>query len=445
MDDGYDSDEGAWRAQTAVLSENEEEEEGSDEDEEEMDWFTFLAAARPFRNVLSEAQLAQVQAEAEALLARPAASRAWGLREREFGSKLHRKEFLADTHFLQRLQPSETLRGHHGCVNTLEWRGQTLVSGSDDTSVKLWRAGQNVATVRPGHRANVFSASFLTDSLVASCDRSGFVCVSDMERQLPVETYGCNFLQQSVKRIATRDENVFFCCTDAGDILRYDVRTRHNCVGGRECQARQFACHGFLYTIAYSRREQAVFSGGFDELVRVFDERFPLNAPSEIDGGNQMSHITGLALSSNDEQLVVSYGGHASVMMLFDCQTRQKRTEFLGHINEATVKGCRFGAHDRVVMGGSDDGNAFVWDAQTGKCLSVFEGDSSITNCVAMQEDDLIVATSGLDADIRLHYPTATHDRREEMVSILSTNLRTSRWHARLMDRLWRQGPGNGA
>jgi WD40 repeat protein len=38
---------------------------------------------------------------------------------------------------VQRLERSETLKGHRGCVNTIRWneRGDQIISGSDDCKV----------------------------------------------------------------------------------------------------------------------------------------------------------------------------------------------------------------------------------------------------------------------------------------------------------------------
>jgi WD40 repeat protein len=59
------------------------------------------------------------------------------------------------------------------CVNALSWAqgGQLLLSGGDDTTVRLWRMDQYEvdqeypfvcrAVIRTGHRANIFNVALL--------------------------------------------------------------------------------------------------------------------------------------------------------------------------------------------------------------------------------------------------------------------------------------------
>eukprot|EP01083_Nonionella_stella_P096798 272172_1 len=77
---------------------------------------------------------------------------------------------------VQRLSSSDALYGHDGCVNTVNWSdcGRYLVSGSDDSTVKVWdyfrerqrrpessdRTLPCTATLR-GHNSNVFDTHFM--------------------------------------------------------------------------------------------------------------------------------------------------------------------------------------------------------------------------------------------------------------------------------------------
>ncbi len=61
---------------------------------------------------------------------------------------------------VQRLALETSLKGHEGCVNSINfsWGGRLLASGSDDLHVILWdwAAGRSVAKFDSGHVANVF-------------------------------------------------------------------------------------------------------------------------------------------------------------------------------------------------------------------------------------------------------------------------------------------------
>ena len=57
------------------------------------------------------------------------------------------------------------LKGHEGCVNTVNWNadGSLLASGSDEGTICLWSYPDHQQRLRfdSGHEANVFSAQFL--------------------------------------------------------------------------------------------------------------------------------------------------------------------------------------------------------------------------------------------------------------------------------------------
>ena len=70
-------------------------------------------------------------------------------------------------------------------------------------------------------------------------------------------------------------------------------------------------------------------------------------------------------------------------------------------IKEAAWWGTRF------IMSGSDCGHMFVWDRDTGEMIMMLEADRHVVNCVQPHPHDPILATSGIDYDVKLWTPTA--------------------------------------
>lgn len=58
----------------------------------------------------------------------------------------------------------------------------------------------------------------------------------------------------------------------------------------------------------------------------------------------------------------------------------------------------------------SDDGNFFIWDRTTNRISSMLRGDRSIVNCVLPHPFACLLATSGLDAAVRLWSPHDADD-----------------------------------
>ncbi|XP_016402668.1 DDB1- and CUL4-associated factor 6-like, partial [Sinocyclocheilus rhinocerous] len=56
-------------------------------------------------------------------------------------------------------------------------------------------------------------------------------------------------------------------------------------------------------------------------------------------------------------------------------------------------------------MSGSDCGHIFIWDRHTGEHLMLLEADNHVVNCLQPHPYDPILASSGIDYDIKLWSP----------------------------------------
>jgi WD domain, G-beta repeat len=92
------------------------------------------------------------------------------------------------------------------------------------------------------------------------------------------------------------------------------------------------------------------------------------------------------------------------------------KQRFVGRLNLATdIKEANFyGADAQCVMSGSDDGCLYLWDASTGALLALLDADNDILNCCIQApgaHGGGLVATSGIDSDVKLWRPRGEHDR----------------------------------
>lgn len=149
--------------------------------------------------------------------------------------------------------------GYTGCVNALSWAqdGELLLSGGDDTTVRIWKLDQNNITqeypfvsravIRTGHRGNIFSAKMLPrSSRIATAARDTQIRVFDVKAALPlaitsdhVETeystaqtciaiIRCH--SDAVKKIVTEDSpDLFLSVSEDGTVRQHDLRTHHDC------------------------------------------------------------------------------------------------------------------------------------------------------------------------------------------------------------------------
>lgn len=83
------------------------------------------------------------------------------------------------------------------------------------------------------------------------------------------------------------------------------------------------------------------------------------------------------------------------------------KERFVGHCNTTTdIKEANFFGNDsNYIIAGSDDGNFFIWERPTNIITEVFNGDRSIVNCVQPHPYICLLATSGIDHEVRLWSP----------------------------------------
>ncbi|XP_071956649.1 DDB1- and CUL4-associated factor 6-like [Antedon mediterranea] len=83
------------------------------------------------------------------------------------------------------------------------------------------------------------------------------------------------------------------------------------------------------------------------------------------------------------------------------------KSVYRGHRNSRTmIKESGFWG-DNLVLSGSDCGHVFIWDRHTTQLLMLLEGDRHVVNCVQPHPYEPILATSGIDYDIKLWAPLA--------------------------------------
>lgn len=206
-----------------------------------------------------------------------------------------------------------------------------------------------------------------------------------------------------------------------------------------------------LNAIAIDPRNPNLFAvAGSDEYTRVYDIRKykwdgssdfgqPANyfCPPHLIGDEQVG-ITGLAFSEQSE-LLVSYNdefiylftrdmglgpspGPSSPMSMgsdaseiggdyhsaVDADEKVAPQAYKGHRNCETVKGVNFlGPKCEYVVSGSDCGRIFIWRKKGGELIRVMEADKYVVNCIESHPHTMVLASSGIDSDIKMWTPKA--------------------------------------
>ncbi|CAI2321746.1 unnamed protein product [Caenorhabditis sp. 36 PRJEB53466] len=90
---------------------------------------------------------------------------------------------------------------------------------------------------------------------------------------------------------------------------------------------------------------------------------------------------------------------------------------FTGSTNHQTdIKEANFfGSRDQFIVAGSDCGHMYIWSRDTSKLLGIWKADDHILNICQPHPDLFLLATSGIEDDIRLWSPQL--ERADEYVS----------------------------
>lgn len=96
--------------------------------------------------------------------------------------------------------------------------------------------------------------------------------------------------------------------------------------------------------------------------------------------------------------------GSATCDKTYVTELRVKQ-KYMGHRNARTmIKEANFWGND-FVMSGSDCGHVFVWEKETAKLCMLLEADQHVVNCLQPHPFLPLLATAGIDYDVKLWAP----------------------------------------
>ncbi|XP_068203156.1 DDB1- and CUL4-associated factor 8-like isoform X3 [Palaemon carinicauda] len=368
--------------------------------------------------------------------------RQFGGRARYQSSILFSHHYYDSLHVPKRLELMYKMEFHRGCVNALSFNscGSRLASGSDDFHIAIWDWAREkaVTTFNSHHRNNVFQSKFLPlsgDSHIVSCARDGQVRLAELsssgEYKSTRKLAKHNGPAHKLATLPTSPHVVLSAGEDAV-VLSIDIRQEQpdklavvKDVAGSKVS---------LYSIhAHPVNEHQYCVSGHDQYVRVYDRRLGSYAvlklcPRHLYEASPTPTVTCAVYSSNGDAVLASYNDDD--IYLFDTSRTDAADavhKYSGHRNNATVKGVNFfGPGSQYVVSGSDCGNIFIWHRETEAIVQCMPGDENgVVNVLEPHPHIPVLATSGLDDDVKIWVPTSEYDPElPELDQIVKSNLR---------------------
>ncbi|XP_055726248.1 DDB1- and CUL4-associated factor 6-like [Salvelinus fontinalis] len=277
----------------------------------------------------------------------------WDVNKRSIGynePNAVRINYLGRREFVQRLKLEATLNVHDGCVNTISWNdtGEYILSGSDDTNLVITNPYNRKvkATIRSGHRANIFSAKFLpqtSDQQIISCSGDGIIYYTHTEKSPDINRqcqFTCHYGTAYEIMTVPNDPYTFLSCGEDGTVRWFDLRMKTSCtkedckddilINCRRAATSISICPLVPYYLAV---------GCSDSSVRIYDRRMlGTRATGNYMGrgttgmcvrfvpahlSNKLCRVTSLCYSGDGQEVLVSYS--SDYIYLFDPKNDQAR------------------------------------------------------------------------------------------------------------------------
>ncbi len=303
---------------------------------------------------------------------------------------------LSSTQYTETFHLKHILTGHSKGVNSVAISpdGQTLVSGSDDKTIRVWNlhSGELLRTLR-GHSGWVIRADGVM-SVAISSDEQTLGSGGGDDKTVRVWNLHSGELLRTfkghkdwVRSVAiSPDGNTIISGSDDKTIKVWNLQTG--------ALLHTLARHeGFVISVAISPDGNTIISGSRDKTVRVWS----------LHSGELLNTLTGhegfvrVAISP-DGQTLVSGGGSDKTVRVWDLHSGELlRT--LGYSNG--IMSVAISPDGHTLASGSRD-ETVVWNLRSGELLNTLAGHTNIINSVVISPDGRTIVSGSEDNTIRV-------------------------------------------
>ncbi len=290
---------------------------------------------------------------------------------------------------LNRKSERNRLEGHGRYVHSVNFSpdGKTLVSGSDDKTIKLWNVetGQKLRTFY-GHDGPVYSVNFSPDgkTLVSGSDDKTIKTIKiwNVETGQEIRTlkghggpvYSVNFSPDGKTLVSGSDDKT---------IILWDVKT------GQKLHT--FYGHGGpVYSVNFSPDGKTLVSGSDDKTIKLWN----VEKPQEI---HTLKGHNGPVYSVNfsrDGKTLVSGSGDKTIK-LWNVEKRREIHTLKGH--NSRVRSVNFSHDGKTLVSGSWDNTIKLWNESTGQEILTLKGHEGPVWSVNFSPDEGKTLVSGSD------------------------------------------------
>ncbi|MBD1866750.1 AAA-like domain-containing protein [Cyanobacteria bacterium FACHB-471] len=283
------------------------------------------------------------------------------------------------------IQESNRLQRHHGSVNSVSFSpdGQTIVSGSDDQTIKLWsRDGTELRTLT-GHTNAVTSVSFSPDGeTIASASEDGTIKLWNRDgtelktlRGHDGTVTSISFSLDGQTIASSSDDQTIKLWSRDGTELK--TLTGHTSA---------------VTSVSFSPDREMIASASEDGTIKLWSrDGRALNTLS-----GHSDKVYSLSFSPNSQQLATASWDYT--VKLWSRDSTEPKT-LQGHNDR--VMSVSFSRDGQTIATASSDKTIKLW-RQDGTLLKTLEGHNDRVTSVSFSPDGQTIASASFDQTIRL-------------------------------------------
>ena len=287
-------------------------------------------------------------------------------------------------------QEIRTLKGHGGPVYSVNFSpdGKTLVSGSDDKTIILWdvKTGQKLHTFY-GHGGPVYSVNFSPDGkTLVSGSGDKTIKLWNVEKRREIHTLkGHNSRVRSVN--FSHDGKTLVSGSWDNTIKLWNEST------GQEILTLK-GHEGPVWSVNFSPDEgKTLVSGSDDGTIKLWNVEIVQTLKGHDDLVNSVEF-------SPDEGKTLVSGSDDGTIKLWDVKTGEEIRTLKGH--DGPVRSVNFSPDGKTLVSGSDDKTITLWNVETGQEIHTLYGHNSLVRSVNFSPNGETLVSGSWDGTIKL-------------------------------------------
>ncbi|KAI6179546.1 BMA-GPB-1, isoform a [Aphelenchoides besseyi] len=294
------------------------------------------------------------------------------------------------------MQTRRTLRGHLAKISALHWSADSrnVVSASQDGKLIVW---DSLST-------NKLHAIPLKSSFVMACcyaPSGSFVACGGLDNRCSIYSLRTREGLVRVTRELRGHTDFLSCCRFIDDNQLITSSGDSTCILWDNEKGKKVTTydshHGGVMYVSISSDLRTFISGACDNTAKLWDVRDRVCQQTFVGHEGDVNAVD--FFPSNNSFVTASDDG---TCRLFDIRADQEIAVYESADITCGVSSVAFSKSGRLVFGGYDDFNCYIWDSIRQEQVGILEGHGNRVSCLGINATGRSVCTGSWDSILRI-------------------------------------------